>query len=269
MFKLNHQSIFIYCITDLFKKNLKSKFLTFPNEGIVPIYKEAGMTSANCINILKYHMSTNKNVKLGHAGTLDADAQGVLVSGGNRKSYSVMAVFGYETDTLDSPGHIVGEFKEYRHLTKQIINERLQVMLGEMVQIPPVYSAIKVNGKSLSEMAIKNRVNEETSTKPQGRLVSLYSAHCKWYCERSGIAEIELEVSSGFYVRSLVRDMALQLNSTAYSSQITRTKAGPFTLEHSLKLKQINQNSLFATIASSKTLFENYEFDSKPSQKVR
>ncbi|GAM25218.1 hypothetical protein SAMD00019534_083930, partial [Acytostelium subglobosum LB1] len=256
--------------------------VNFPVNGIIPIYKEAGVTSATLLNSLK--KISKHRIKIGHGGTLDLDARGILIVGLGEsckdltyflhadKSYNATCLFGRETDTLDISGDLLPEFKPFDHLTHELIERQIQEkFVGDIVQTPPVYSAIRMGGRRMSDWAFKG-----ASIVPMARKLKVHDAHCTFF--KAPIAEYEMNVCTGFYVRSYLTDIARSLDTYCYSIDIERTKVGPFSLEHCLRINEINDDSLFETSMKTRRLLIDYinrnkdkleEFQRQQSERAR
>ncbi|EFA81436.1 hypothetical protein PPL_05424 [Heterostelium album PN500] len=203
-------------------KHLKSS-IRFPQNGILPIYKDIGVSSANVTNIIKY-LSEDKNLKVGHGGTLDMDARGLLIVG-----------FGNGCKDLN---HFLGADKTYN----------ATAFFG---YVPPRYSAIKVDGERLSDWAAKG-----ASVIPKARDLKVYSARCTLY--KAPFGEFEMEVSSGFYVRSYLTDIAKSLNTVSYVTDIYRTRVGPFSVESALRVDELNEGAIYNGLMATKRLYKDY-----------
>ncbi|KAG5262622.1 hypothetical protein AALO_G00277040 [Alosa alosa] len=225
--------------------------------GIFAIYKKCGPTSADVLNSLKEKLLkeagvSNPNprkrkkqaVKIGHGGTLDSAASGVLVVGigegtkmlttmlAGSKKYRVVGELGKATDTLDATGAVVHE-KSYEHVTREALEEHLQKFTGDIMQVPPLYSALKKDGKRLSVLL---KQGQEVEAKP-ARPVTVYNLTVTDFSQP--LFTLDIECGGGFYVRSLVDDLGKALSSCAHVSELVRTKQGQFTLdEHALKEEQ-------------------------------
>ncbi|XDV44348.1 hypothetical protein PO909_012641 [Leuciscus waleckii] len=222
--------------------------------GIFAIYKKEGPTSADVLNTLKKALLKEAGVanpnprkrkkqpfKIGHGGTLDSNASGVLVVGigegtkmlttmlAGSKKYRAVGELGKATDTLDVTGNVVEE-KSYDHITKEAFEEKLKQFTGEIMQVPPLYSALKKDGKRMSVLL---KQGQEVEAKP-ARPVTVYSLSLQDFSPP--LFTIDVECGGGFYVRSLVDDLAKGLLSCAHIKELSRTKQGQFTLEeHALK----------------------------------
>ena len=211
-------------------KNLK--------HGIYNIYKPAGPTSHDVVNQIR-KLSGEKRV--GHAGTLDPFAEGVLIVAVGReytkqlgkflkqdKTYRAVIKLGAESDTGDLTGKIIDKKNPPKPVKKQI-KEILKKFTGEIEQIPPAFSAIKIRGRKAYELA---RKGIKPDLKP--RHIKVYSIKILKY--RWPYLEIETRVSSGTYVRSLARDIGQALQTGGYLEKLVRTKVGRFSLKKSLRV---------------------------------
>lgn len=201
-----------------------------PTNKILLWNKKTGLTSFQSLGKVKKLCGTRK---VGHTGTLDKFAQGlmILLTGkltrlnplfsGMDKSYQAEISFGKETATLDPEGEVIAEAPLPDLHT---IEEKLQEFLGPQEQIPPLYSAIHVNGKRAWKRA---RDGEEVEMK--SRPIQLYQLEIiKWESPRLWV---NVRCSKGTYIRSLARDLGLACGSRAYLTALTRTEVGPFRLE--------------------------------------
>ncbi|XP_073451929.1 pseudouridylate synthase TRUB1 [Aquarana catesbeiana] len=220
--------------------------------GLFPVYKPKGPTSAQSLYELKmkllneagvkeHRKKKKQTLKIGHGGTLDCTASGVLVVGigegtkmlgtmlGGSKKYTVIGELGKETDTLDASGTVTEE-KPYDHITREDLEKTLKTFTGNIMQVPPLFSALKKDGKRLSCLVREGAKVEE---KP-ARLVTVYGLSITDF--QPPLFTLDIECGGGFYVRSLVRDLGKALSSCASVKELIRTKQGPFTLEvHALR----------------------------------
>lgn len=225
--------------------------------GLFAIYKKRGPTSADVLNVLKEALlkeagvknpnprkRKNQSLKMGHGGTLDSSASGVLVVGvGNgtkmlstmlagSKKYIAVGELGKATDTLDATGSVILE-KEFEHITRLDIEEKLKAFIGDIMQVPPLYSALKKDGQRLSVLLKKGHKVEAKPARP----VTVYNLTLQEF--KPPLFTLDIECGGGFYVRSLVDDLGKALSSCAHVKELTRTKQGPFTLqEHALHEEQ-------------------------------
>uniref|UniRef100_A0A8D1E3P5 Pseudouridylate synthase TRUB1 n=1 Tax=Sus scrofa TaxID=9823 RepID=A0A8D1E3P5_PIG len=175
-------------------------------------------------------------LKIGHGGTLDSAAGGVLVVGIGRgtkmltslltgsKRYIAIGELGKATDTLDSTGKVTEE-KPYDKITQEDIEGILQKFTGNIMQVPPLYCALKKDGQRLSSLMKRGKVVEAKPARP----VTVYSISLQNF--QPPLFTLDVECGGGFYIRSLVSDIGKELSSCASVLELTRTKQGPFTLE--------------------------------------
>ena len=211
--------------------------------GIIIINKKQGYTSHDIVHKIK---KISKE-KVGHTGTLDPMAQGVLpiLIGkatqcskyliNHDKIYKVKLKLGIKTDTADSEGNII----EKTEISPEILNEQkilqaINSMKGKQEQIPPIYSAIKVNGKKLYEYA---RKGQEVEIKP--RQIEIYNINLNNIDKENKIIEYTVNCSKGTYIRSLCEDIAKKLGTIGYMENLIRLKAGEFSIENSITLEEI------------------------------
>lgn len=209
--------------------------------GIINIYKEKGFTSHDVVAKLRGIM---KQKKIGHTGTLDPQATGVLpVCLGNatklcdmmvekEKEYVARVCLGVMTDTQDMTGTILE--KREVSITKEQLEKVIEEFIGEYDQIPPMYSALKVNGKKLYELA---REGKEIERKPRRVMIyeiSLSEVDLPYF-------SIRVRCSKGTYIRTLCHDIGIRLGTLAAMEELTRTKSGQFTLETALTLAKVEE----------------------------
>ena len=214
--------------------------------------KPAGITSATVTNRIKAILlkqaikvlpeagrKRNPRVKVGHGGTLDKGASGVLVIGvgedckrlsaflGSDKCYECVGKLGEATDTWDMDGRLIEE-AQWEHVTAADLSETLRDRLsGKISQALPLYSALKHKGKRSSDLARKGIIFS-----PAQREVTVYSTSLMEF--HPPYFKISVHCSSGTYIRSIVHDLGQSVGSAAYVSELCRTKQGPFTLDHAL-----------------------------------
>ncbi|NLL44898.1 MAG: tRNA pseudouridine(55) synthase TruB [Mollicutes bacterium] len=215
--------------------------------GVLFINKEKGYTSRDVVNIISKHLKVKK---VGHTGTLDPMATGVLIVcvgsatklvdiiTNEDKEYIAEITLGIETDTLDITGNIIKEEKV--KIPKEKIIEVINSMKGSYNQEVPMYSAIKIDGKRLYEYAR----NKEKIDLPK-RLVNIKEINLIddiKYINDKTIFKIKCLVSKGTYIRSLVRDIASKLNTIGVMSELIRTKQGHVKVEDCYNLDDIINN---------------------------
>jgi tRNA pseudouridine55 synthase len=213
--------------------------------GILLIDKPAGMTSHTVVSKLRKKLQTKK---IGHAGTLDPSATGLLVicvgqatkiSGyvmDGDKTYQTKFEFGKVTTTYDTEGEVTAT-AETGALTQEKIQTALPQFTGDIMQKPPVYSAIKVQGKKLYEYA---RSNQEVEI--QSRPVCIEKLQLLSF--ENPLAELEIDCSKGTYVRSIVHDLGQSLGVGASVISIHRTKSSPFSLQQATSLSVLLEMEL-------------------------
>uniref|UniRef100_A0A1A7X000 Pseudouridylate synthase TRUB1 n=2 Tax=Iconisemion striatum TaxID=60296 RepID=A0A1A7X000_9TELE len=217
--------------------------------GLFAIYKKQGPTSADVLNAFKEALYREAGVqctnprkrkkqclKMGHGGTLDSSASGVLVVGvGNgtkmlstmlsgSKKYIAVGELGKATDTLDASGTVILE-KDFDHITSEKMEEKLKFFTGDIMQVPPLYSALKKDGQRLSVLLKKGLSVEAKPARP----VTVYSLTLQEF--KPPLFTLDIECGGGFYVRSLVDDLGKALSSCAHVKELIRTKQGQFTLQ--------------------------------------
>lgn len=216
--------------------------------GIIVINKPKDYTSRDIVNIVSKKLNTKK---VGHTGTLDPLATGVLVLPigralkvselltSNTKEYIAEVILGYETDMLDITGTEIK--RNIPSVTKEELLKVLKSYIGKYNQEVPLYSAVKVGGKKLYEYA-----RSGTPVTPPSKEVEVYSLelisdlkHIKGAVEFT----IRCEVSKGTYIRSLIRDIAYSLNTYGTMKNLIRTRQGIFTLKDAYTLKDIEENN--------------------------
>ncbi|MCR4676528.1 MAG: tRNA pseudouridine(55) synthase TruB [Sphaerochaetaceae bacterium] len=202
-------------------------------DAIVLINKKPGVTSFSCLGRIKHII----NRKTGHCGTLDKFASGLIIAlcgrkytrlnerfMGMDKTYTALIEFGKETDTLDPEGEVIktSDVPDFETVT-----EAVKKLTGPIIQVPPLYSALHVNGKRSYQL-----VREGKEVKLSGRPVTIYSAEIlSW---EKPFLRIRLKVSKGTYVRSYARDLGELCSSCAYVRELERNSIGPFTLEEAV-----------------------------------
>ena len=209
-------------------------------DGIFNIYKEKGFTSHDVVAIVRrtIHMK-----KVGHTGTLDPDAEGVLpvcvgkatklsdVIMDGRKSYRAMLRLGITTTTEDASGEVL-ETKEV-DFNEDRICEVVASFIGKLEQVPPMYSAVKVNGKKLYELAREGKEIERKS-----RTIEVYDIRIRQFLPPDRV-EIDVDCSKGTYIRTLCSDIGKALGCGGHMAELLRTRTGAFSLENAIKLDEL------------------------------
>ena len=214
--------------------------------GIINLKKEAGMTSHDAVFKLRKILGTKK---IGHGGTLDPDVVGVLpiaVGKATRmvefmqdegKVYEGEITLGYSTTTEDASGEIVSKTPVLSPLDEKLVDEAIASLTGPITQIPPMYSAVKVNGRKLYEYA---RADQEVE-RPE-RQVTIYSFERTSpisYEDKLARFTFRVKCSKGTYIRTLSVDLGEKLGYAAHMSHLIRTSAAGLQLEDSLTLEEI------------------------------
>ena len=209
--------------------------------GIINVYKEKGYTSFDVVAKLRgiFHQK-----KIGHTGTLDPDAEGVLpvclgkatrvcdLLTDKDKVYKAVLLLGQETDTQDISGQVLNQAKV--NVTKQAVYDAISQFIGRQKQVPPMYSALKVNGKKLYELAREGKTVER---KP--RPVHFYEIEILDIS--FPLVRFRVTCSKGTYIRTLCHDIGEKLGCGAAMESLLRTKVGRFTLDDAITLAQTEE----------------------------
>lgn len=215
-----------------------STIISQTTEEVLLIDKPVGITSYDVIRRIKHEYP--KKTKIGHTGTLDPFASGLLIIliGRNatkrqdefhkmKKTYVVLTKFNEETDTLDSTGKVLNS--DTKVLTQdEIENEISNSFVGEILQTPPQYSAVHVNGQRAYDLA---REGIEFNIEP--KKIQVYSFKIIKF--EYPLVEFEIECGSGTYIRSLISDIAHNLKTFAYCKELRRTRIGDFDVQNARK----------------------------------
>lgn len=211
--------------------------------GIISIYKERGITSFDAVSEVRHIFGTRK---AGHGGTLDPMAEGVLpvfigdatkaadYCPDNTKQYLAGFQFGLTTDTQDITGKILATSDQYVSRNKMPMIER--IFTGELMQVPPMYSAVKIDGQKLYDLA---RRGETVERKP--RPITIHELKIRHYEDNRG--EMLVTCSKGTYIRTLINDIGDYLGVGGVMTSLVRTKSGMFTLENSYRLSELGRMS--------------------------
>ena len=210
--------------------------------GIINVYKEKGFTSFDVVAKLRGILKTKK---IGHTGTLDPDAEGVLpvcigratkvcdILTDKDKVYEAVMLLGVETDTQDTSGEILKELPVT--VSEECVKEATRSFVGDYAQVPPMYSALKVNGKKLYELAREGKTVER-----KARNVQIFSIEIL----EMNLPRVRMSVhcSKGTYIRTLCHDIGQKLGCGGCMEKLLRTKVGVFELQDTLKLAEIDIN---------------------------
>ena len=230
--------------------------------GIINVYKEKGFTSFDVVAKLRGILRTKK---IGHTGTLDPDAEGVLpvcigratkvcdILTDKDKVYEAVMLLGVETDTQDTSGEVLCE--KPVEADKDAVEKAILSFVGEYDQVPPMYSALKVNGKKLYELAREGKTVER-----KARRVNIFSIEIL----EMDLPRVRMSVhcSKGTYIRTLCHDIGNMLGCGGCMDKLLRTKVGVFELKDTLKLAEIDELAKMGMveekIISVDELFEDY-----------
>ncbi|MDO4661958.1 MAG: tRNA pseudouridine(55) synthase TruB [Tissierellia bacterium] len=203
-------------------------------KGAIAVNKEVGISSQKAVSKVKKLLSGEK---VGHAGTLDLEASGVLVVligkatrisdyiMNQGKEYIATIKFGEKTDTLDYSGKVIA--KSEKEISKEEFENKLCDFKGEIYQIPPMYSALKKDGKKLYELAIEGK-----SIERKKRKVNIYDIELLDF--NFPYAKIKVSCSKGTYIRTLADDIGESLLTYAHLDSLVRTRVGKFLIEDSI-----------------------------------
>lgn len=231
--------------------------------GIINVYKEKGFTSHDVVAKLR---GITKQRKIGHTGTLDPDAAGVLpvcLGRGTKvcdlltdkdKTYETVLLLGTTTDTQDISGEVL-EKRQTENLTEETVRAVILSFLGEYDQIPPMYSALKVNGRKLYELAREGKTVER-----KARRVKIYDIEILSMC----LPRVKMKVtcSKGTYIRTLCHDIGDKLECGGCMEELIRTKVSRFEIQDAYTLSQISEmmseNKLEAAVVPVDAMFSEY-----------
>ena len=226
----------------------------FLDDALIVLNKPLKMSSFLAVKIVRGILGAKK---AGHMGTLDPMADGVLVIGLNKgtklfdkflkstKEYVSIFKLGVETDTLDADGEVLRT--DNKIISKEDFENALKSLIGKQSQIPPVYSAKKINGKRACDLA---RAGKEVTLTPKE--IEIYNLELLEVLDTNTF-KVKILCSSGTYVRSIARDVAKLLSTYGITQTITRTKSGDFHIENSFTLEDL-RNGNFKTINISEVL---------------
>lgn len=213
-------------------------------DGILIIDKEEGVSSHDVVAELRHILGTRK---IGHTGTLDPIATGALVICVNRatrlvqyltcddKTYEVEMKFGVKTDTGDRTGKIVK--RGNAEIDSSKLGEVLGSFIGKQKQIPPMYSAVKVNGKKLYEYARKNQIIER-----EPRDIEIYDIYDAFYDD--GVLKYKIHCSKGTYIRTICEDIAEKLGTYGTMVELRRTQIGDFLIDQAVKVSDVTEDKI-------------------------
>lgn len=252
-------------------------------DGIIPLWKEKGLTSHDCVIQLRRILRTKK---VGHTGTLDPDVEGVLpicigqatkivpFLTNTKKTYVAEVTVGFSTTTEDASGNIV-EYKTPKNLlSEDTVGAVLETFVGDISQVVPLYSAVKVKGRKLYEYARENiAIDRPTRTVTIEHITFIPGSLKK---DKDLIRfSFEVSCSKGTYIRTLCADIGKALGYPAHMSSLVRTATGSFTGEHTFTMKEIRKKEelgeivdVLAPISAGVTHLKRLEVDRETAQKV-
>lgn len=227
--------------------------------GVIIIKKPKGYTSHDVVNVLRKKLNTKK---VGHTGTLDPNATGVLpILVGtatkiskylieHEKTYIATIALGKKTDTGDAEGEIIEENNSLIDIDKQEVEDVIKNFIGKQNQIPPMYSAIKVDGKKLYEYA-----REGKKVELQPREIEILDMNLIGY--NNNEIEFSVRCSKGTYIRTLCEDIAKGLGTIGYMKELQRTSVNEFNIENSISLEELENINVQEKIISIEEIFKN------------
>ena len=235
--------------------------------GVINIYKEAGYTSHDVVAKLRGIL---KQKKIGHTGTLDPQAQGVLpvclgkgtklcdLLADHDKEYEAVLRLGITTDTQDMEGNVLQESSV--QVSEEEVRTCILSFQGEQMQVPPMYSALKVNGKKLYELAREGKVVER-----KARSVTFHKIEVLWM--ELPKVKIRVQCSKGTYIRTLCNDIGEKLGCGGCMEELLRTRVERFALEDAVKLDEV-QKAMEEETVDSLILPVDRIFDQYPAAKT-
>lgn len=231
--------------------------------GVIVINKPMDFTSFDVVAVMRKALGIKK---IGHLGTLDPNATGVLplvVGNGTKaqdlitnhdKSYEAEFQLGIKTDTLDIWGKVLNE--EKTTFTKEEVEEKLGGFVGEIYQLPPMYSAVQINGKRLYDLARAGKTVDR-----EKRKVTVYSLSLVSFDEKDQKGKLEIKCSKGTYIRTIIDDLGESLGTCAVMTSLVRTEACGFTLDDAIDLEVArNLQDFTPYIKDTESLFMNYGY---------
>lgn len=243
--------------------------------GVLVVYKPMDFTSFDAVAVTR-KMSGQR--KLGHTGTLDPNATGVLpvllgvatkaqdILPNHDKEYVAEMKFGIETDTLDIWGEVLREEKS--QVAEEDFDKILENFRGEIMQVPPMYSALKQNGKRLYDLA-RQGIEVEREARP----VTIYSLEKLSFDAENQCAKVRVACSKGTYIRSLIDDIGKALGTLAVMTALERTSACGFSLEDAVsvdEIKSMTPSEIESKLLPVESLFLSYrEVNVSEAQSVR
>ncbi len=232
--------------------------------GVVNIKKEKGFTSHDVVAKLRGIVGQKK---IGHTGTLDPDATGVLpvclgkatklcdMLTDKSKTYETVFVLGKMTDTQDISGTVLEE-KDWKHVDDELVSQCIMSFVGEYAQVPPMYSALKVNGKKLYELARQGIEVERKSRPVEIHEIEILEIALPYI-------RMRVSCSKGTYIRTLCHDIGQKLGCGACMTELVRTQVSRFRLENSFTLDEVRKRKEAGTLEEIlvpiDAMFDSYE----------
>ncbi|MFD4366602.1 tRNA pseudouridine(55) synthase TruB [Rhodococcus sp. NPDC058521] len=243
--------------------------------GLLVVDKDAGITSHDVVARCRKLLNTRK---VGHAGTLDPMATGVLVLGIERatkmlgllalttKAYTATIRLGASTTTDDAEGETV-DSHDATHLTDEEIAARIGDLSGDIAQVPSSVSAIKVDGRRAHA---RIRAGEAVELEPRSVTVDRFEVTARRTSDSYVDLDVEVECSSGTYVRALARDLGRALGVGGHLTALRRTRVGPFTLEHARTLDELAESPAVSLDidAAAQTAFPHRHIDADEAESI-
>ncbi|MGK7378396.1 tRNA pseudouridine(55) synthase TruB [Planococcus sp. 1R117A] len=215
--------------------------------GVLPLWKERGMTSHDCVFKLRKILKTKK---VGHTGTLDPDVDGVLpicIGTATKvaeyitdqgKTYEAEVTLGYSTETEDASGATVDVDDTEKYLGRSDLLKALEDLTGEIMQTPPMYSAVKVNGKKLYEYARQGIQVDRPQRVVRIDSIELLDGQSEWIGKELKFS-IRIKCGKGTYIRTLAVQIGEALGYPAHMSKLTRTESGKFAAKDCVTLAEV------------------------------
>lgn len=226
--------------------------------GVIVIDKEEKMTSFDVVAKMRRLCGTKK---VGHTGTLDPDATGVLpvcignatraadiMTGADNKRYTAVLRLGAATDTFDASGSITREGSSGA-ITDERISEVLEGFKGEILQAPPMYSAVKLEGKKLYELARAGKTVEVEKRSVRVDFINIVS-------RKGNDVTLDIGCSKGTYIRSICNDVGEALGCFAHMAALRRTQSGAFRIENAIKLSELTPEKIEEALIPTSELFD-------------
>jgi tRNA pseudouridine55 synthase len=247
--------------------------------GLVIVDKAGGITSHGVVGRVRRLAGTRK---VGHAGTLDPMATGVLVLGVDRatrllghlmlteKAYDATIRLGIATTTDDAEGEVTARAST-AHLAEATVRAALAEFVGDIEQVPTAVSAIKVDGKRAYAMV---RAGEQVELKARPVTIHELTVHDvrpgELEPEQTLDVDISVRCSSGTYIRAIARDLGARLGVGGHLTALRRTAVGPYTLDHARTLEQLDEAfAVLPIAAAARAAFPSYDLDAEQAQEVR